>query len=404
MTVTATDRGPEPDGTAVDLDAFRHEIRTFLAEKLTPDLRDAAAMQSGIFCDGEVMRAWHTALYEQGWIAPAWPREYGGPGWSPMQRMIFEAECAEAGAPLLPGMSLQMCGPVLMRFGTVEQKRFFLPRILSGEHFWCQGYSEPQAGSDLASLQCAAVRDGDEYVINGTKIWTTFAHRANWLFLLARTSKEGRKQAGISFLLVPMDSPGLTVVPILSMSGDHEVNQLFFDNVRIAASSRVGDENEGWTIAKYLLEFERGGGWASGRARRVLGWLDAVGRRFAAEGRDFGGARYRHRRAALDIDVMALEWTQRRYIAATQTGASIGDASASVLKLTASGLFQRATELALDALGTDGALLHEDTDRIGPRDFDTRFAARYLNARAISIFGGSSEIQHGIIARVALGL
>ena len=387
-----------------NLVVFRDEVRDFLAEKLTPELRDAAAMQAGVFAEGAVREQWHRALFERGWIAPAWPREFGGPGWGPLQRMIFEAECAAAGAPVLPGMSIQMCGPVLMRFGTQEQKDYFLPRMLSGEHFWCQGYSEPQAGSDLASLQCAAVREGDAYVINGTKIWTTFAHYANWLFLLVRTSKGGRKQHGISFLLVPMDAPGLSIAPIRSMSGDHEVNQLFFDDVRIPVTNRVGDENEGWTIAKYLLEFERGGGWAGGRVTRVLSMLDAVQRQAAVAGRPLAVANYRRKRAEIDIDLMALEWTQRRYVAATETGAPIGDAAASLLKLVASDLFQRATELALDAIGPDGAILHNVRDKLAPQAFESAFAARYLNGRAMTIFGGSSEIQHGIIARAALGL
>ena len=388
----------------IGLDAFRQEIRGFLAEKLTPELCDAVAMQSGVFAYGEVLTSWHHALFERGWIAPAWPREYGGPGWTPLQRMVFEAECAAVGAPVLPGMSLQMCGPVLMRFGTQEQKDFFLPRILSGEHFWCQGFSEPEAGSDLASLQCAAHRDGEHYVVNGTKMWTTFAHHANWLFMLVRTSKESRKQAGISFLLLPMDTPGLTVTPIRSMSGDHEVNQLFLDDVRIPASNRVGDEGDGWTIAKYLLEFERGGGWAGGRVTRVLRWLDTVERQARASGRKFGGQDYQRKRAEIDIDLMALEWTQRRYIAGIETGRSIGDASASLLKLVASDLFQSATELALDAIGPKGAIYHDDLAALGPQQFDATIAARYLNGRAMTIFGGSREIQHGIIARAALGL
>lgn len=387
-----------------NLISFREEVRQFLALKLTPDLRDAAGMQSGVFASGAVSERWHRALFERGWIAPAWPSEYGGPGWSPMQRMIFEAECAAAGAPVLPGMGLQMCGPVLMRFGTSQQKDYFLPRILSGEHFWCQGYSEPQAGSDLAALQCTAIRDGDDYLVNGTKIWTTFAQYANWLFLLVRTSKEGRRQAGISFLLMPMDSPGLTVSPIRSMSGDHEVNQLFFDDVRVPATNRVGEENDGWAIAKYLLEFERGGGWAAGRVLRVLGWLDAVKLKFAAEKRPFGGEDYQRKRAELDIELMALEWTQRRYVVGTETGTSIGDASASLLKIVASNLFQRATELALDAIGPAGAGLHADDEILGPQEFEATFAARYLNGRAMTIFGGTSEIQHSIIARAALGL
>ena len=390
-----------------DLDAFRAEVRAFLEDNLTTELRDAAALQAGVFSEGDVSRRWHQALYQKGWVAPSWPEEYGGPGWTPMQRMIFEADCAVAGAPILPGMSILMCGPVLIRFGTPEQKSFYLPRILSGEHFWCQGYSEPQAGSDLASLRCAAVRDGDDYVINGTKIWTTFAHYANWIFMLVRTSTEGRRQDGISFVLVPMDTPGITVTPILNMSGEHEVNQLFFDDVRIPVANRVGDENDGWKIAKYLLEFERGGGDAGMRVSRVLGWLDEALMQAESGGLKLGDSSYPTKRAEIEIELVALNWTQRRIVSELETGQSVGDDSASLLKLTASDLYQRATELALETLGPYGAVdqhaaVCNGEDLIGPR-YGAVFGARYLNGRAQTIFGGSSEIQYTIIARSVIG-
>ena len=394
-------------GSIKDLEAFRAEVHAFLDENLTPEMRDAAALHAGVYSVGDVYRIWHHALYLKGWVAPSWPKKYGGPGWTPIQRICFESECAAAGAPILPGMSILMCGPVLIRFGTEEQKSFFLPRILSGEHFWCQGYSEPQAGSDLASLRCAAVRDGDDYVINGTKIWTTHAHYANWIFMLVRTSTEGRRQDGISFVLAPMDTPGITMIPILSMSGEHEVNQLFFDDVRIPVTNRVGDENEGFKIAKYLLEFERGGGDAGMQVTLVLKWLDEALVQAASQGLKLRDSSYLTKRAEIEIDLLALTWTQRRIVSELETGQSVGDVSASLLKLTASDLYQRATELAMATLGPYGAVdqhvaIGEGEDLIGPR-YGAVFNARYLNGRAQSIFGGSSEIQHTIIARSLIG-
>ncbi len=391
------------------LKAFREEVRAFLDASLTPELRAAAAGQAGVFSEGDVAKQWHRILYERGWIAPAWPVEYGGPGWPPVQRMIFEHECAIAGAPTLPAMGLQMCGPVLIGHGSQAQKDYFLPRILSGEHFWCQGYSEPQAGSDLSALRCAAIRDGDDYIVNGTKIWTTHAQYANWIFLLVRSDPASRRGAGISFLLAPMDTPGITVRPILSMSGEHEVNQLFFDDVRIPVSNRVGPENEGWQIAKYLLEFERGGGSAGGRVARVMRRIYEA--ETAAEGLDrarFQDSGFIKRRAEIEIELMALEMTQFRNIAASETGQPVGDAAASTFKLVAATLFQRATELAMDVLGPIAAVdqrvaLEEHGAMVGP-DYAAAQTARYLNARAMTIFGGTSEIQRGILAKAALGI
>lgn len=391
-----------------NLDRFRAKVRAFLDAKLTPELRIGAAMQAGVFSEGEVARRWHTILYEQGWIAPAWPRAFGGPGWSPVQRMIFEMECANAGAPILPAMGLQMCGPVIIGHGTPEQQAYFLPRILSGEHFWCQGYSEPQAGSDLAALKCAAVRDGDDYIVNGTKIWTTHAQYANWVFLLVRTARDGRRSDGISFLLAPMDTPGITVRPILSMSGEHEVNQLFFDDVRVPVANRVGEEDRGWAIAKYLLEFERGGGAAGGRVARALHRLteaEAAGQLTIADRAD-----YNHRRAEIEIDLAALEMMQMRIIAASEVGEAVGDAAASTMKIFSSSLYQRVTELAMEALGPTAA--YDQRDVLEPAthgiaaNLDPAAAptARYLNTRAMTIFGGTSEIQRSIIAKAALGI
>ncbi len=392
--------------------AFQAEVKEFLEQAFTADLREAASKQAGVFAEGDLNKRWHRILYEKGWIAPAWPAEYGGAGFTAVQRYIFESELAEIGAPAIPAMGLQMCGPMLMGYGTPEQKAYFLPRILSGEHYWCQGYSEPGAGSDLASLQCRAVRDGDHYVIDGTKIWTTHAHIANWMFVLVRTDASRKPQAGITFLLVDMATPGLQVTPIITMSGEHEVNQVFFDQVRVPISNRVGQENEGWTVAKYLLQFERGGG---SMAARLKGALRSIRQMARSEASDAGGTLwedpdFRGRAAALEIDVEAVDFTERRVVSSLSTGVVVGDATASMLKLKGTETMQRATELAMEVIG-----LYATPDQrsslgagsnaapVGPAYAATP-TAKYLNTRAASIYGGSSEVQRNILARTALGL
>ncbi|PKQ09522.1 MAG: acyl-CoA dehydrogenase, partial [Alphaproteobacteria bacterium HGW-Alphaproteobacteria-12] len=250
------------DLTPADAD-FREDVCAFLDENLTPDLREAGRLTTSAFTDKAWNLAWHKILYKKGWAAPGWPKDYGGTGWSDMQKYIWASECARYGTPHLSPMGLRMCGPMLMKFGTEAQKNFYLPRILSGEDYWCQGYSEPGSGSDLASLQLKAVSDGEDYVLNGTKIWTTHAHFANRMFCLVRTDGSGKPQQGITFLLLDMDTPGIKVEPIITLAGDHEVNQVFFDDVRVPKTNRVGEENDGWTVAKYLLEFERGGAFAA---------------------------------------------------------------------------------------------------------------------------------------------
>ncbi|WP_137787322.1 acyl-CoA dehydrogenase family protein [Sphingomonas sp. 3P27F8] len=401
------DTTPTPD----DL-LFETEVRQFLAEKFTPALRAASAKQAAVFAEGALAREWHRILFEKGWIAPTWPKEYGGPGWTAMQRYIFDRECGLAGTPTLPAMGLALCGPVIMEFGTQEQKDFFLPKMLSGEHYWCQGYSEPGAGSDLASLKTRAERDGDDYVINGTKIWTTHAHEANWIFLLVRTGREGPRQAGISFLLAPIDSPGLTVTPIVSMSGEHEVNQVFLDNVRVPVGNRIGAEGEGWTIAKYLLTFERGGGSAAGRLNAQLASLKRIAR---SEPDDDGGvlwdnADFRHRIMRLETEILAIDWTERRQIASRGTGEITSNVTASILKLTVSEAIQRLAQLTSEALGPYAAVdqrhalgMGANEDVVGPA-YALTPTARYLNTRAATIFGGSSEVQRNIIAKAGLGL
>lgn len=393
-------------------EVFAADVRAFLAEKFTPDLKAMTARQAGVFAEGELAERWHKILYDQGWIAPAWPEAYGGPGWTARQRAIFSEACARAGTPKLPGMGLSLCGPVIMRYGTEAQKAFFLPRMLSGEHRWCQGYSEPQSGSDLASLQLRAVPDGDDYVLNGTKIWTTHAHTSNWIFLLARTSTEGKPQEGISFMVSPMSAPGISVRPIISMSGEHEVNQVFFDNVRVPIANRMGKENEGWTVAKYLLEFERGGGTSGPAMEVALGRLKAIA---GDEENGTGGSvmdepGFRTRAAELEIRMKALDWTERRLSGGKATGESVGQGAASMKKLSASEGGQLIEELAVEALGAYAAAdqrsalgVHANEAPIGKPHALTP-VARYLNGRANTVFGGSSEVQRNILARTVLGL
>ncbi|MGA0599661.1 acyl-CoA dehydrogenase family protein [Caulobacter sp. KR2-114] len=390
--------------------AFQAQVRAFLAEALTPELKAAAALTTSVFTDRDVSIPWQKILHRQGWVAPSWPVEHGGPGWNEMQRYIFTAECARAGAPGLAPMGLRMVAPVIMKYGSPQQQAHYLPRILSGEDYWCQGYSEPGSGSDLASLQLRATPDGDDYVLDGSKIWTTHAHWANRMFLLARTRFEGKPQAGITFLLMDMASPGVTVKPIVTLAGDHEVNQVFFDGVRVPKANRLGAENDGWTVAKALLEFERGGGGAAGH--KVA--LARVRRMAAAEASDGGGsllddAGFTARLAALEIAVQAIEMTEHRVLTAFASGQSPGPAS-SMLKTQSTEAMQKIDELAIEAAGFyaavdqfDARQLGANVDVIGPQHSLTTMP-RYLNNRAGSIYGGSNEIQRDIMARLVLGL
>ena len=391
--------------------AFRDEVRQFLAEKFTPDLRREAELQTGVFAGGELAARWHRILFERGWAAPGWPVEYGGAGFSATHQYIFNDECARAGTPNLPVAGTRLCGPVLIAFGTPEQKERFLPRILSGEHVWCQGYSEPQAGSDLAALECRAERDGDEYVINGQKTWTTHAQFAQWIFVLVRTSRDGPRQAGISFLLVPLDAPGITVRPILSMSGEHEVNEVFFDDVHVPAANLVYEENQGWTVAKFLLVNERGSGSGAAYLKNALGLLNRIiapGGAFADAGRDPAFIR---RLAETEIEVAALEQSEHDLLEAIRSGETArGDRLASIHKLHVSHLMQAITELEVDAIGAF-AQIDQSPVLFGGKAPSAHVPARaltpvahYLNMRAISIFGGSSEIQRNILVKTALGL
>jgi len=353
---------------------------------------------------------WHKILAEKGWVAPDWPVQWGGTGWNAVQRYIFEEEMGHAGCPPLVAFGLRMCAPVLFRFGTDAQKQKFLPRIYRGEDFWCQGYSEPGSGSDLASLRMRAERRGNIYVCNGQKTWTTLAQYADWIFCLVRTATDRRQQQGISFLLIDMKSPGVTVRPIMTLDGDAEVNEVWFDNVEVAVDNRVGEENQGWTYAKYLLGHERTGNAGVGMCKR---WLKAL-KRIAAQ-QQVGGrpliddARFRDRIAQVEIELMALEVTTMRVIAMELAKQSPGP-EASILKVQGTEIQQALTELMMHALGPQAlpfqpaALEPGYAGPLSGPDWAVPITGRYLNHRKASIYAGSNEIQRNIIAKHMLGL
>ncbi len=388
--------------------AFRQDVRAFVAETYPAELREK--QESGVELGKEDFLSWHRILARKGWVAPAWPKEYGGPGWTPIQRFIFSEELAAAGTvPVLP-FGIAMVAPVIQAFGTPDQKERFLPPILSGDAWWCQGYSEPGAGSDLASLSTRAKLDGEHYVVNGQKTWTTLAQHADWGFFLVRTDPAAKKQAGISFLLIDMKSPGVTVRPIITLDGAHEVNEVWLEDVRVPVENRVFEENEGWTCAKYLLAHERTG--IAGVARSKLR-LDKLRRAVeAANGANGGLAAdpfFRRKMTELEIDLLALEFTELRTLARQGAGKGPGPES-SLLKIKGTECQQRASELVLEAAGEYGAphfagaaLPLQNAMPVGPQS--ARGAAdTYFNMRKASIYGGSNEIQRNIIAKAILGL
>ena len=385
--------------------AFQQEVRNFLKENLPQHIIAGTANNGSVFVEKDIALEWQAILVKKGWAVPQWPVEHGGTGWSPTQKYIFSKECYHAGAPMLIPLGLLMLAPVIMAFGTEEQKAEYLPKILNGEHYWCQGYSEPGAGSDLASLKLKAEREGENYTVNGSKIWTTHAHLADHIFCLVRTDNSGKPQAGISFLLIDMATPGVTVEPIITMAGDLEVNQVFFDNVKVPVSNRIGEENKGWTYAKYLLEFERGGGFSAHRIRHELDQLrqlmsDAKGDNFEF---DHSGDLER-KVARIEIDLKALEITELRILSSVSGGGNPGPES-SIMKLSAVRLEQEINELSADVLGYAGFVMNPVAEGNPVRaDYLSSVVPRYLNNRAASIFGGSQEIQRNIIAKMVLGL
>ncbi len=382
--------------------AFREDVRAFLARALTPELRTAGRRCSGIFTEYTEGIRWHRLLAQQGWSTPHWPVAHGGTGWSPTQHDLFACDLAEADAPPLAPMGTHMVGPVIMAFGTPEQQQRWLPGIRSGDDYWAQGYSEPQSGSDLASLQCRAVRDGDHYVVDGTKIWTTHAHHANRIFCLVRTSREGKPQQGISFLCFDMDLPGITVRPILSISGDHELNQVFFDGVRVPASALIGEENQGWTVAKYLLQHERGGHWAPklrARLRRLrAAWAEA----FADQPPDSTERSDLARKLAdLACRIDAVQALELQALRAQQRGEPMG-IRPSMGKLLGTETRQYLTEVGTEIAAHYGHVrmpLAQCDDPLLPIPEAGVFSmSAYLNDRAASIYAGTNEVQRNLIA------
>jgi acyl-CoA dehydrogenase len=319
---------------------FQQEVRQFLAENLPANIIEGTANNGSVFVEKDIALQWQAILVKKGWAVPQWPVEHGGTDWTPTQKYIFSKECYHAGAPMLIPLGLLMLAPVIMAFGTEEQKTEYLPKILHGEHYWCQGYSEPGSGSDLASLKLKAESDGDDYIVNGSKIWTTHAHLADHIFCLVRTDSSGKKQAGISFLLIDMDTPGITVEPIITMAGDLEVNQVFFDNVRVPKVNRIGEENKGWSYAKYLLEFERGGGFNAHRIRHELEHLRKLIENAKGDDSDFDLQGDIERKVArVEIDLKALEITELRILSSVSGGGNPGPES-SIMKLSATRLEQ----------------------------------------------------------------
>ncbi len=387
--------------------AFRDEVRAFLADRLTPDLIAAADRTVETYSEFEFGRRWLKMLAERGWGQPGWPVEWGGTGWSAVQHYIFSREVALAGAP--NGFNNHP-GSCILSFGSDEQKARFLPDILKVNTIWAQGYSEPAAGSDLASLATSAVSDGTDYIVNGTKIWTTFAHHSDWLFCLVRTSREGRKQQGITFLLIDLATPGIEIKPIINLAGQHDFNQVFFADVRVPKANRVGAENEGWTVAKYFLAFERLGSGAA----RLLQRLDRVKRIVGLERASDGGrladdADVARRLAGIEVDLQALDLWELRFTSRLSRGEQPG-AEVSATKVLSAALMQRITELGMRALGYYG--LPFEPDRLSTASNSlpvapahaTAETLRYFMKRAETIYGGSDEVQRNILAKRVLGL
>ncbi|MBT9471137.1 MAG: acyl-CoA dehydrogenase family protein [Pseudomonadota bacterium] len=391
--------------------AFRDEVRRFLDDNLTPDLRRAGALLTSVYAGREVSAAWQAILHARGWAAPAWPIEYGGCGWSAVRRYIFARELAEAEAPPLSPMGVDMCGPVLIGHGTAEQKARLLPRILSGEDFWCQGYSEPQAGSDLAALQMRAVDDGDAFICSGHKLWITYAHHANWIFCLVRTGQTAIRQEGVTFLLIDMAAPGVEVQPIIMLTGEHIQNHVFFTDVRVPKANIVGRVGEGWAVAKYLMEFERGGAVrAPGLHARLKRLKAALLAQESGPGEEGRGLRTRLAAAIAETD--ALEALELRLLARRSAGDAPGP-DASLIKVIGSELSQKITEIGLDVAGRYSAPFQPhavapggavpgapppDGPPIGP-EYAWNASGKYLNDRAASIYAGTNEIQRNILAK-----
>lgn len=396
--------------------AFQSEVRDWIAENYTEDLREKQRLTKNGYLDKDSMVTWQKRLAAKGWAAPNWPVEHGGPGFTSTQKYIFSMEMSLANTPTLSPMGFSMVAPVIMAFGSEEQKQQHLPSIYNSDIWWCQGYSEPGSGSDLASLSMKAEKDGDHYVLNGSKIWTTHAQRADWMFCLVRTSVEERPQKGISFVLLEMDTPGITVRPLRTLDnppeGEQEVNEVFFENVRVPIANRIGEEGKGWTYAKYLLQFERGNAYSPGlrammKKVRKIASLQETGGGTLLSDPDFS-----RKIASTEIAIEALDFTEMRIFSTLSAGEAVGPES-SMLKCTGSELQQQISELALEATGYQGMPAIQDTwahimpgsnaEPPVPDHFITAVPS-YFNYRKTSIYAGSNEIQRNIMSKMILGL
>ncbi len=388
--------------------SFREEVQNFIRDNLPTDIKAKIDSRQKLTKDDYM--AWHKILHSRGWVAPNWPIDFGGPGWTPLQCHIFDEEIGLAGVPRVLPFGVAMVGPVIMEFGTNAQKEYYLPRILSSEDVWCQGYSEPGSGSDLASLKTSAVREGDEYIVNGSKIWTTSAHWADLIFCLVRTDTKAKNQEGISFLLISMHDPGIDVRPIITLDGGHEVNQVFFENVRVPVQNLVGEENKGWTYAKFLLKHERAGIAAIGSQKRQLNRLKEIARAEQSNGQALiEESRFRDKISKAEIDLMALEYTELRAVSAANQGGVPGT-EVNLLKIRGSEMQQKISELLIEAVGyyanpfiPDSFEAGWNEEPIGP-DYAASLAPEYFNWRKSSIYAGSNEVQKNIISKMVLGL
>ena len=389
-------------------EAFRAEVQAFLKDKLPA--RIANKVKAGQRLTKADQDEWHAILNERGWLANHWPEEYGGPGWGAVEKFIFDTECALAGGPRIVPFGVNMLGPVLIKFGNEAQKKYWLPRILSGEDWWCQGYSEPGAGSDLASVKTTAVRQGDHYIVNGQKTWTTQGQHANMIFCLVRTDREAKAQSGISFLLVDMNSPGVELRPIRTLDGDREVNEVFFTDVKVPVENLVGEENKGWTYAKYLLTYERTGIAGVGFCIAALAKLKVIAAKVMKNGKPLDqDPLFAARMAQVEIDLENMKTTNLRVIASV-AGGGVPGAESSMLKIRGTEIRQEILSLMRRAVGPYALPFIEEAqyegyadEPVGPKEAATA-AANYFNYRKLSIFGGSNEIQKNIISKMILGL
>jgi len=400
-----------------EAETFRDEIRAFLQDGVPPNVKEKLELRQLSGSEPSYSNLtkdeyldWHRALYKKGWVAPHWPINHGGLGWTPLQRHVYEEELGLAGVPRILPFGPTMVGPVIMEFGSDQQKEHFLPRILSGEDMWCQGYSEPSSGSDLASLKTRAVRDGNDYIVNGSKIWTTSAHWADMIFCLVRTDTDVKKQEGISFLLINMHDPGIEVRPIITFDGGHEINQVFFDDVRVPTTNLVGEENKGWTYAKFLLKHERGSVAAIGAQKRQLMRLKEIARAEQSNGgRLIEEPTFRDKISRAEIDLMALEYTELRAVSAATLG-DVPGTEVNLLKIRGSEMQQKISELMVEAIGyyanpflPESAETGWNGEPVG-QEYGAHLAPDYFNWRKSSIYSGSTEVQKNIISKMVLGL